>query len=99
MGGLRSASIPQTHLVFLIGVLAIAGVPPLSGLLLEGRDPGGHVDGGVTCRATSGSTGDRPGVTAAITAFYMFRLHYLTFYGESRVPGEERDHIHEPRAG
>src|SRR5215510_8159143 len=38
-------------------------------------------------------------LTALMTAFYMFRLIYLTFYGESRVAHEVEHHIHEsPRS-
>ena len=73
-----------THAVFLVGVLAIAGFPPLLGLLLEGRDPALGLRSRTTC----------PGhrwlwaiglVTAALTAFYMFRLHFRTFYGRRRA--------------
>ncbi len=35
-------------------------------------------------------------VTAGLTAFYMFRLHFRTFLGESRVAPEVRAHVHEP---
>ena len=38
MGGLRKA-MPKTCLAFLVGSLALVGIPPLVGLLLEGRDP------------------------------------------------------------
>lgn len=34
-------------------------------------------------------------ITALLTAFYMFRMTYLTFYGESRVSSEKASHLHE----
>ena len=34
-------------------------------------------------------------ITAAMTSFYMFRLIFLTFHGESRVDAEKEHHIHE----
>jgi NADH-quinone oxidoreductase subunit L len=34
-------------------------------------------------------------ITAALTAFYMFRLLFLTFFGHSRLPHELEEHIHE----
>ena len=42
MGGLKK-ELPITYWTFLIGALAIAGVPPLAGLLQQGRDPLAHV--------------------------------------------------------
>jgi len=93
MGGLR-AQIPWTHRFFGIGVLAIAGFPLMSGffskdeILLSAylaHDVPGH--GALYAIAL---------VTAGITAFYMFRLHFRTFLGESRVDPEARAHVHEP---
>ena len=34
-------------------------------------------------------------VTAGLTAFYMFRLYFVTFYGECRAPREVREHLHD----
>ena len=94
MGGLASR-IPRTHLVFLVGVLAIAGVPPLSGFFSKDEI------------LVTAFTAHLPGhmwlyamglLTAAITSFYMFRLYFLTFRGESRVSPHARDQIHEPAA-
>ncbi len=36
-------------------------------------------------------------LTAGITAFYMFRVHFRTFFGECRASDEVRSHIHEPK--
>jgi len=93
MGGLR-ASIPWTHRWFLLGVLAIAGFPFFSGffskdeILLSAylaHDVPGH--GALYAIALA---------TAGITAFYMFRLHFRTFLGKSRVEAEVKSHVHEP---
>ncbi len=93
MGGLRRR-LPHTHLVFLVGVLAIAGFPPLSGFFSKDE-----------ILLSAWLAHDVPGhqalwalglVTAALTAFYMFRLHFRTFAGASRVPEEVRNHVHEP---
>jgi NADH-quinone oxidoreductase subunit L len=96
MGGLRKR-LRRTHAVFLVGVLAIAGFPPLSGFFSKDE---------VLLAAWSAEA--VPGhrwlwgiglLTAAITAFYMFRLHFRTFAGESRVPAEVEHHgVHEPAA-
>jgi NADH-quinone oxidoreductase subunit L len=86
--------IPWTHRWFLIGVIAIAGIPPFSGffskdeILLSAywaHDLPGHQALYALALATAG-----------ITAFYMFRLHYRTFAGECRAPADLRSHIHEP---
>jgi NADH-quinone oxidoreductase subunit L len=81
MGGL-ARHLKVTHLTFLVGSLAIAGVFPLSGffskdeILFEAFLARGPLYWGI------GLAG------ALLTAFYMFRLMVLTFYGESRVdPG------------
>ena len=96
MGGLRKR-LRRTHAVFLVGVLAIAGFPPLSGFFSK--------DEVLLAAWTAEAV---PGhrwlwgiglLTAAITAFYMFRLHFRTFAGESRVPAEVEHHgVHEPAA-
>src|SRR5215207_285879 len=90
MGGLKS-KLPVTYLTFLIGCLAIAGIPPLSGFfskdaILLGvfqRDKFLYVIGVLT---------------AGLTAFYMFRLLFITFGGSFRGPDEQRQHIHESPA-
>lgn len=92
MGGLRTR-MPVTWLTFLVGVLAIAGVPPLSGffskdeILLatnQAHDIAGHHTLWLLGLAT-----------AFMTAFYMFRLYYLVFTGASRADHHTQEHIHE----
>jgi NADH-quinone oxidoreductase subunit L len=91
MGGLHR-KLWQTHIVFLMGVLAIAGFPGFSGFFSKDEIL-------VTAYASS-----VPGhrwlhaiglVTAGITSFYMFRLYFLTFWGETRAPREQREHLHD----
>ena len=92
MGGLRRA-MPITYGTFAAGCLAIAGFPLLSGffskdLILE------HVFAGGSGRLwLVGSLG------AGLTALYMFRLLFLTFWGDTRAAPEVAGRIHEsPRA-
>jgi NADH-quinone oxidoreductase subunit L len=93
MGGLRYA-IPSTWIPFTIATLAIAGIPPLSGFFSKDEILGHAFNRHVML--------DRYMflwavglVTAALTAFYMFRLLFETFYGRSRIPVEAEEHIHE----
>ncbi len=95
MGGLRKR-LPLTHAVFFVGVLAIAGFPGLSGFFskdevllsawLAEAVPGHKTLYGIGL------------ATAAITAFYMLRVHARTFWGESRAPREVQAHVEEPAA-
>ncbi len=88
MGGLYN-KIPITHTVFLIGTLAIAGIPPLAGFWSKDEIMAhAFVHGyyGLYIMAAIG---------ALLTSFYMFRLTYLTFYGQSRVEPHVAKHIHE----
>jgi NADH-quinone oxidoreductase subunit L len=92
MGGLRQR-LRWTHGVFLIGVLAIAGVPGFSGFFSKDEVL-------LSAWLAHGIPGHQVlwaiGVgTAALTAFYMFRLHFRTFAGECRAPEEVREHIEE----
>lgn len=75
MGGLRRY-MPVTHITFLIACLAIAGIPPFSGFFSKDEIL-------VACYAYSKATGLFMSIIAALTAFYMFRLYYLIFWGKS----------------
>jgi len=83
---------PVTYWTFVVGALAISGIPPLAGfcskdLILERAFAHGN---------TMGTLLWALGVTAALmTAFYMFRLIYMTFHGEARYPAEAASKIHE----
>jgi len=92
MGGLRRR-LWQTHFVFLMGVLAIAGTPFFSGFFSKDEILvsafAAHVPGHEWLY--------RIGLfTAGLTAFYMFRLHFKTFAGESRAPRDVREQVEEP---
>ena len=87
MGGLKS-KMPITHWTFLVGALAIAGFPFLSGFW--SKDEILH-----SAFSTSPIIYGIGLVTAFLTAFYMFRLIFVTFYGESRVESDVASHLHE----
>ena len=88
MGGLAK-KIPVTHAVFLIGTLAIAGIPPLAGFWSKDEI---MVHAFVHHHYVLYSFA---AVGAFLTSFYMFRLTYVTFYGQSRVDPKVEHHIHE----
>jgi NADH-quinone oxidoreductase subunit L len=87
MGGLKKF-LPITHLTFLIGCIAIAGIPPFSGFFSKDE----------ILMAVYGhnklfyflATG-----SALLTAFYMFRMYALTFHGTFRGSHEQEHHLHE----
>ena len=93
MGGLRH-KIPITYWTMLIGTLAIAGVPGLAGFFSKDE---------ILWQTYSSPLGSTAlwavGLaTAGLTAFYMWRLIAMTFYGKSRVSAEAAAHIHESPA-
>jgi NADH-quinone oxidoreductase subunit L len=88
MGGLRK-HLPVTYPVFLVGALAISGVPFLSGFFSKDAILTSAFAGGHYALYGLGLAG------AVMTAFYMFRLIYLTFFGETRAPQSPARHIHE----
>jgi NADH-quinone oxidoreductase subunit L len=86
--GALAKKIPTTYRTMLVATLAIAGIPPLAGFfskdeILEKvfeRSPALWIVGWIT---------------AGMTAFYMFRLLFMTFHGESHVDHDVEHHIHE----
>ena len=88
MGGLRR-KIPQTYWTMLIGAIAISGIPPLAGFFSKDEILGESFKLGFQWVWAIGV------VVAVMTAFYMFRLIGLTFWGESRVDKEVEPKIHE----
>ena len=76
MGGLRKY-MPVTSSTFFIGCLAISGIPPLAGFWSKDEILG-QAFGSFPILWAAGF------VTAGMTAFYMFRLYFLTFEGEFR---------------
>jgi NADH-quinone oxidoreductase subunit L len=97
MGGL-SKKMKVTSATFFIAALAIAGVPPLAGFFSKDE---------ILWMAYSSSVGPPwlPAalwgvgfVTAGMTAFYVFRAVFLTFFGQDRVSPEAKAHLHESPA-
>lgn len=91
MGALRH-KLPITWITMLVASLAISGIPPFSGFfskdqILEAAYASKHI--GLWALGL---------VTAGLTSFYMFRLLFLTFHGESRVAPDKAHHVHEAPA-
>jgi NADH-quinone oxidoreductase subunit L len=91
MGDL-SRRIPITYWTMLIATLAIAGIPPFAGFVSKDE---------ILWQswASEGSASNLLWfigyATALMTAFYMFRLVYLTFHGHPRMGHEVEHHVHE----
>src|SRR5689334_5251525 len=88
MGGLAK-KIPITYTTMLIGALAIAGIPPLAGFFSKDELLSEAFKLGFQWIWAIGL------FVALLTAFYMFRLMGLTFWGKSRVDPAVEPHIHE----
>jgi NADH-quinone oxidoreductase subunit L len=88
MGGL-ARKIPITYVTMFIGSLAIAGIPPLAGFFSKDEILGESLKLGFVWVWAIGL------FVAGLTAFYMFRLMGLTFWGSFRGPKEIWDRIHE----
>src|SRR4051812_42015516 len=91
MGALRDR-IPKTYWTMFIATLAIAGIPPFAGFFSKDE---------ILWQTWSSEHGAYIWlwaigyVTALMTAFYMFRLMFLTFHGRPRMSHEVEHHIHE----
>jgi NADH-quinone oxidoreductase subunit L len=90
MGALRK-KIPYTFWTFFIATLAIAGIPGLSGFFSKDE---------ILWQAFSSSHGHFllwlvAAIAAGMTAFYMFRALFMTFFGQSRVDEHVAHHLHE----
>jgi len=90
MGGLKKY-LPITYWTFLLACLAIAGIPGFSGFFSKDE---------ILWKAYSSDYGHLMLyvvglVTAILTAFYMARLFYLTFWGKERMDKHTKEHIHE----
>ncbi len=87
MGGLKK-HMPITHFTFVLGWLAIIGIPPLAGFFSKDE---------ILWYTYASPAGSKilwilGVVTAGMTAFYMTRLMALTFWGKSRVPKDVHPH-------
>ncbi|HTP97305.1 MAG TPA: NADH-quinone oxidoreductase subunit L [Burkholderiales bacterium] len=93
MGGL-ARRLPFTFGTFLAGALALCGIPPFAGFFSKDE---------ILWIAWS-SAGGSPwiwavaSIASGLTAFYMFRALYLTFFGAGNVPARLLPHVHEPPA-
>jgi NADH-quinone oxidoreductase subunit L len=90
MGGLKKY-LPATYITFLIAALAISGIPGLSGFFSKDE---------IIWKSLSSEYGSLwlwiiALGTALLTAFYMFRLVFLTFFGEERIDPHAKAHLHE----
>ena len=88
MGGLAK-KIPITYATMLVGSIAIAGIPPLAGFFSKDEILGEAFKFGFIWVWAIGL------FVALLTAFYMFRLMGMTFWGTYRGPKEVWDRIHE----
>src|SRR5690606_4606147 len=87
MGGLKG-KLKTTYITFLIGCLAIAGIFPLSGFFSKDAILLAAFEKNIFLYVIGV-------LTAGLTAFYMFRLLYITFFGSFRGTEEQRHHLHE----
>jgi NADH-quinone oxidoreductase subunit L len=91
MGGLKD-NLPVTYWTFVVGSLALAGFPLTAGFFSK--------DELLVSAWSSGSLGQVLTIfgllTALLTAFYSFRLVFVTFWGPSRVESHQAHDIHEP---
>jgi len=87
MGGLKKY-LPITHFTFLMGCLAISGIPPFSGFFSK--------DEILSAAFEKNPVYYVVGIAGAmITAFYMFRLYATTFLGKFRGTEKQQQHLHE----
>ncbi|MDU0457186.1 MAG: NADH-quinone oxidoreductase subunit L [Geobacteraceae bacterium] len=93
MGGLRKV-MPITFLTFFVSTLAIAGIFPFSGffskdeILWKAFSNPYHGSLNIVLWGTGA-------VAACFTAFYMFRLVFMTFFGECRINSKVKEYLHE----
>ena len=87
MGGLRKY-LPVTFATFLIGTLAISGLPPFAGFFSKDEIL-------ASAFASNKLVWGLAFFASLLTAFYMFRLFFLTFSGSSRATETVKHHIHE----
>jgi NADH-quinone oxidoreductase subunit L len=91
MGGLRKFT-PITYWTMMTATLAISGIPPFAGFFSKDEILWSAWANGHSVIWFIGL------ITAGLTAFYMFRLVFLTFFGAERFSDEVRHHLHESPA-
>jgi NADH-quinone oxidoreductase subunit L len=87
MGGLKKA-LPITFMTMFLGTIAISGLPPFSGFFSKDEILA-HVYEHSPALWFVGV------LTSMLTAFYMFRMMFLTFWGSFRGTHEQKHHLHE----
>lgn len=87
MGGLRK-HLPVTYMTFLIATLAISGIFPFAGFFSKDEILAHTFEHNKILWFLAS-------IASAMTAFYMFRLLYLTFFTEFRGTKEQEHHLHE----
>ncbi len=87
MGGLKK-HLPITYWTFLIGVLAISGIPPFAGFFSKDEILAAAFSHNIVVWVFAV-------LTSLLTAFYMFRLFFLAFFGNERAGEHAMSHIHE----
>ena len=87
MGGLKK-KMPVTFITFLIGTIAIAGIPPFAGFFSKDQMLAEIFEHSKVLFVLAL-------LVSLMTAFYMFRLFFLTFVGEFRGNDIVKNHVHE----
>lgn len=87
MGGLK-AKLPITFFTMLMGTIAISGLPPFSGFFSKDEILAKVYEHNPTLWVIGV-------IGAMLTAFYMFRMLFLTFWGSFRGTKEQEKHLHE----
>ncbi len=90
MGGLKGY-MKVTHFTFLIATLAISGIPPFAGFFSKDEIL-------VTAFHENQVLWAVAALASILTAYYMFRLYFLTFLGSFRGTQDQKDHLHESPA-
>lgn len=87
MGGLKKY-LPITYWTFLVATLAISGIFPFAGFFSKDEILAKAFEHNIVLYAVLT-------ITSVLTAFYMFRVFYLTFHGTFRGTEEQKHHLHE----
>ena len=91
--GALARKLPFTFATFLAATLALCGIPPFAGFFSKDEILWQRLVGGERLAVACGSSAC---AASGLTAFYMFRAIFLTFFGASRVRRHGDPHVHEP---
>ncbi len=94
MGGLKK-HLPVTYATFLLASLSISGIPPFAGFFSKDEILAMAFASPVGAGKFAWLVGT---IVAGMTAFYSFRLIFLTFHGEFRGTEDQKKHLHESPA-